>query len=197
MASSLAVKRVVSSASLLTRSLNPFLRQSAAALNGFDVDRRSNRPLHQRSDLFSSKGISDPFFWRRSLGQFSEYASVASGIDDGLNLGATGKDTNKKNVLRPLSPHLPIYKPQISSTTSILNRISGVYLSAYALAFYIVPMKLGSIYFSYGFFYQFLFHSSKLSLLSSEIAALALAYHACAGIRHLLMDVSGTVFPRK
>ncbi|KAL6494235.1 hypothetical protein OROGR_031035 [Orobanche gracilis] len=93
MATSQAVKRVVSSVSLVTRSLNPFLRQSAASLNGFDVDRRPIGPLHQRRDLFSLKGISDPFFWRRSFGQFSEYASVASGIGDGLNLGATGNDT--------------------------------------------------------------------------------------------------------
>ncbi|GFQ07620.1 succinate dehydrogenase cytochrome b560 subunit, partial [Phtheirospermum japonicum] len=106
--------------------------------------------------------------------------------DDDVSTKAAD-DTKKQNVLRPLSPHLPIYKPQLSSTTSILNRISGIYLTAYALSFYLVPVKMGSIYFSYEGFYQFLFYSSKLTLLSTEIAALAFAYHAYAGVRHLLM----------
>nr|AIG89870.1 hypothetical protein [Capsicum annuum] len=30
------------------------------------------------------------------------------------------------NILRPLSPHLPIYKPQLTSTFSISHRISEV-----------------------------------------------------------------------
>ncbi|KAL3623486.1 hypothetical protein CASFOL_029508 [Castilleja foliolosa] len=201
MASLVALKRLVSISS--SRSLNHLLRPAATSASSsiFDVDRRSDRPLHHRRGLSSFPDKFDPFFWRRSpsVGQSSEYSSVASGIDvkedDDVSTKAEG--TKKKNVLRPLSPHLPIYKPQLSSTTSILNRISGIYLTAYALSFYLVPVKMGSIYFSYEGFYQFLFYSSKLTVLSTEIAALAFAYHAYAGVRHLLMDVSGTVFPRK
>ena len=37
-------------------------------------------------------------------------------------------------------------------------------------------------------FYQFLFYSSKLIPISVEIAALALSYHLCNGVRHLLTD---------
>ncbi|GER25769.1 succinate dehydrogenase subunit 3 [Striga asiatica] len=191
MASSRALKRLLSSS---TRSLNPFLRQSAAL---YDALNASDRPLDHRRHFSSSPGGFDPFSWRRSMsmGQSSQYSSVSYGIGD---VAHTGKEEKpKKNVLRPLSPHLPIYKPQLSSTTSILNRISGVYLSAYFLGFYLVPIKLGAVSFSYEGFYQFLFYSSKLSLLSTEIAALAFAYHAYAGVRHLLMDVSGTVFSRK
>ncbi|KAL3625135.1 hypothetical protein CASFOL_030589 [Castilleja foliolosa] len=202
MASSLALKRLLSISS--SRSLNHFLRPAAASAlsNVSDVDRRTDRPLHFRRGLSSFPDKFDPFFWRRSVsaGQFSEYSSVASVTDvkeDDDDVSMKADDTKKKNVLRPLSPHLPIYKPQLSSTTSILNRISGVYLTAYALSFYLVPVKMGSIYFSYEGFYQFLFYSSKFTLLSTEIAALAFAYHAYAGVRHLLMDVSGTVFPRK
>ncbi|CAA0843246.1 Succinate dehydrogenase subunit 3-1-mitochondrial [Striga hermonthica] len=190
MASSRALKRLLSSS---TRSPNPFLRQSAASCDALNA---SDRLLDHRRH-FSSSGGFDPFSWRRrmSMGQSSQYSSVSYGIGD---VADTNKEeSQKKNVLRPLSPHLPIYKPQLSSTTSILNRISGVYLSAYLLGFYLVPIKLGAVSFSYEGFYQFLFYSSKLSLLSTEIAALAFAYHAYAGVRHLLMDVSGTVFPRK
>ncbi|CAA0841689.1 Succinate dehydrogenase subunit 3-1-mitochondrial [Striga hermonthica] len=91
----------------------------------------------------------DPFSWRRNMiiGQSSQYSTVAVEIGD---VADTCKEENlKKHVLRPLSPHLPIYKPQLSSTTSILNRISGVYLTAYVLGFYLVPIKLGSVSFSY------------------------------------------------
>ncbi|KAF9589588.1 hypothetical protein IFM89_025871 [Coptis chinensis] len=33
--------------------------------------------------------------------------------------------TKRKNILRPLSPHLPIYKPHLTSTFSIFRRISA------------------------------------------------------------------------
>nr|XP_027103804.1 uncharacterized protein LOC113725040 isoform X2 [Coffea arabica] len=54
MALSLALKRLVSSNSLLSRSLNPLLRPAASAASSsvFDVvDRRSDRPLDHRREL--------------------------------------------------------------------------------------------------------------------------------------------------
>jgi succinate dehydrogenase cytochrome b556 subunit len=33
-------------------------------------------------------------------------------------------------INRPLSPHLTIYKPQLTSTLSIFHRISGAFLGA-------------------------------------------------------------------
>ncbi|XP_027158603.1 uncharacterized protein LOC113780844 [Coffea eugenioides] len=54
MALSLALKRLVSSSSLLSRSLNPLLRPAASAASSsvFDVvDRRSDRPLDHRLEL--------------------------------------------------------------------------------------------------------------------------------------------------
>ncbi|MBA0836111.1 hypothetical protein Goarm_008349 [Gossypium armourianum] len=39
-----------------------------------------------------------------------------------------GSKTRESN-LRPLSPHLPIYKPQLSATLSITNRISSAFLA--------------------------------------------------------------------
>ncbi|GFQ00756.1 hypothetical protein PHJA_002219500 [Phtheirospermum japonicum] len=68
----------------------------------------------------------DPFFWRRSvsMGQFNEFSSsvAASGTgvkeDDDDDVSTKAADeTKKKNVLHPLSLHLSIYKPQLSSTT--------------------------------------------------------------------------------
>ena len=37
---------------------------------------------------------------------------------------------------RPLSPHLQIYKPQITSVLSISHRISGVFLSLGLIAIF-------------------------------------------------------------
>ncbi|CAL0328955.1 unnamed protein product [Lupinus luteus] len=87
---------------------------------------------------------------------------------------------------RPLSPHLPVYQPQLSSTLSIFNRISGAILATVILLFYMIYMKVGLISLSYESFYQFLFYSSKLNLLAVEISGLALSYHLYAGIRHLV-----------
>ena len=36
--------------------------------------------------------------------------------------------------LRPLSPNIQIYRPQLTSVLSIANRISGIVLSLYAVA---------------------------------------------------------------
>ncbi|PSR84091.1 Succinate dehydrogenase cytochrome b560 subunit like [Actinidia chinensis var. chinensis] len=39
------------------------------------------------------------------------------------------------NILRPLSPHLPIYKPQLTSTFPISHRISGAFLATNVVVF--------------------------------------------------------------
>nr|WRW54459.1 succinate dehydrogenase subunit 3 [Microcos paniculata] len=101
-----------------------------------------------------------------------------------------------KNILRPLSPHLPIYKPQLTSTFPISHRISGAFLATIVLFFYLLCLKMGLIFFTYTNFYQFLFYSSRLLLISVEIAALALSYHLYNGVRHLLTDFSGFLFLR-
>ena len=107
---------------------------------------------------------------------------------------------NKKiyimNILRPLSPHLPFYKPQLTSTFPISHRISGAFLATIVLFFYLLFLKIGLICFTYDNFYKFFFYSSKLILISVEITALALSYHLFNGVRHLLTDFSGFIFLR-
>ena len=102
----------------------------------------------------------------------------------------------RMNILRPLSPHLPIFKPQLTSTFPIFHRISGAFLATLVLFFYIICLKMGWICFTYENFYQFFFYSSKLILISVEITALALSYHLYNGVRHLLTDFSGFLFLR-
>lgn len=97
-----------------------------------------------------------------------------------------GRTTDGRTVRRPLSPHLQIYKPQITSVLSIFHRITGVALSAGTLllvwwlvaaatsdsAFATVSMVVGS-------------WVGKLVLFGWT---LALWYHFCAGVRHLGWD---------
>lgn len=68
------------------------------------------------------------------------------------------------NILRPLSPHLPIYKPQLTSTFPISHRISGAFLATIVFFFDLLCLKIGLICFTYESVYQFFFYSSKLIL---------------------------------
>nr|YP_010930487.1 succinate dehydrogenase subunit 3 [Rheum palmatum]WKL06586.1 succinate dehydrogenase subunit 3 [Rheum palmatum] len=99
------------------------------------------------------------------------------------------------NILRPLSPHLPIYKPQLTSTFPISHRISGAFLATIVLFFYLLCLKIGLICLTYNNFYKFFFYSSKLILISVEMTALALSYHLYNGVRHLLADFYFSGFP--
>ncbi|XP_020234203.1 succinate dehydrogenase subunit 3-1, mitochondrial [Cajanus cajan] len=88
---------------------------------------------------------------------------------------------------RPLSPHLPLYQPQLSSTLSIFNRVAGAALAGVILLFYMIYIKMGLISLTFESFYQFIFYSSKLNLLVMEISALAVTYHLYSAIRHLFL----------
>ncbi|KAL2328349.1 hypothetical protein Fmac_021776 [Flemingia macrophylla] len=93
----------------------------------------------------------------------------------------------KPSGFRPLSPHLPLYQPQLSSTLSIFNRVAGAALAGVMLLFYMIYMKMGLVSLTFDSFYQFIFYSSKLNLLVMEISALAVTYHLYSAIRHLFL----------
>lgn len=140
----------------------------------------------QASPSFSP--VSRPDFANPSFARYFSTAATKN-LDNEINVGKgeTNVDDHK-NVLRPLSPHLLIYRPQSNSTLSILHRVSGMYLTGTYLLFSLVYMKMGSICFTYPSFYQAVFYSSKLHTLSLEIAALAFTYYVYHGIRHRSMD---------
>jgi len=97
-----------------------------------------------------------------------------------------GRNSEGKLVRRPLSPHLQVYKPQISSTTSIFHRITGVALSAgtILLVAWLVAAAAGDSAFSV---VQAIF-ASWIGMLVLFGFTLALFYHFCNGIRHLSWD---------
>tara|TARA_B110000014_G_C20002066_1_gene519295 strand:- start:356 stop:757 length:402 start_codon:yes stop_codon:yes gene_type:complete len=87
---------------------------------------------------------------------------------------------------RPLSPHLQVYKPQITSVLSISHRISGVFLSLglLTMSLFIVLLALGKD----SFFLWILFSSSFLGEVILFGWVFALSFHMFNGIRHLFWD---------
>ncbi|MDX2050509.1 MAG: succinate dehydrogenase, cytochrome b556 subunit [Rickettsiaceae bacterium] len=95
---------------------------------------------------------------------------------------ATKQELHSK---RPLSPHLSIYKPQITSILSIFHRLTGVGL-------YIAVMSLSWLFIWHVFFpkceiVKYIINLTIFSLCI-KLASLALFYHFFNGIRHLFWD---------
>jgi len=87
---------------------------------------------------------------------------------------------------RPLSPHLQVYRPQLTSVLSILHRLTGVFLAlgTLLLVWWLVGAASGPEAFAaaQGFIGSWL---GYLLLLGWSVA---LFYHLCNGIRHLAWD---------
>ncbi len=92
---------------------------------------------------------------------------------------------NKKT--HPLSPHLTIYKPQITSIMSISHRISGFFQSIGTLLIFIYMVFL----FAGEQYYNLIniFFSNFLGKLFLFFYILSICYHFCNGIRHLIWDL--------
>jgi succinate dehydrogenase / fumarate reductase cytochrome b subunit len=87
---------------------------------------------------------------------------------------------------RPLSPHLQIYRWQLTSVLSILHRASGIALGAGAI---LIVWWLGAASDgpeAYTAFQSFI--GSWFGLLLLFGWSVALFYHLCNGIRHLWWD---------
>ena len=93
-------------------------------------------------------------------------------------------DVNRGN--RPLSPHLSIYCPQLTSMTSILTRITGnaLLLAALMIVWWFLAAATSPEYFALadGLI------TSWFGDLIMVLSLWALWYHSLAGIRHLIWD---------
>ncbi|MEL6300223.1 MAG: succinate dehydrogenase, cytochrome b556 subunit [Pseudomonadota bacterium] len=87
---------------------------------------------------------------------------------------------------RPLSPHLSAYKFRITSTLSILHRMTGVALSAGTLLFVAWLIAIASGGESYDQFGAIL--GSIIGKVVIAGFVYALFYHLSNGIRHLFWD---------
>ncbi|MDC0739045.1 succinate dehydrogenase, cytochrome b556 subunit [Cognatishimia sp. SS12] len=93
-------------------------------------------------------------------------------------------DVNRGN--RPLSPHLTVYRPQLTSMTSILTRITGNAMLVSALLivwwFLAAAASEGAYNVANGVL------TSWFGDLVMALSVLGLWYHTLAGIRHLIWD---------
>ncbi|MCB9948831.1 MAG: succinate dehydrogenase, cytochrome b556 subunit [Rhodospirillaceae bacterium] len=87
---------------------------------------------------------------------------------------------------RPLSPHLQVYRPQITSVLSIVHRLTGVALcvGTLLLVWWLVAAAAGPDAFeaAQGFI------GSIFGRLILFGWSWALLYHLCNGVRHLVWD---------
>lgn len=93
------------------------------------------------------------------------------------------KNKNSKN---PISPHLQIYKPQITSILSISHRISGVFLSLGLICMFgfVTLLSLGENYYIIWLW----FSNSILGEIILMGWVVALIFHMLNGVRHLFWD---------
>ena len=92
---------------------------------------------------------------------------------------------NKNN--KPLSPHLTIYKPQITSVMSITHRATGVFQSLgtlFILTYFFSVVLNEDFYKIFEYFIE-----SYVGKTFLFFYLLSLCYHLCNGIRHLLWDL--------
>ena len=87
---------------------------------------------------------------------------------------------------RPLSPHLQVYRPELTSVLSIVHRITGVALSVglLLLVCWLLAVASGAAF--YDAVQAFNAHWFGRILLFGW--TFALFYHLCNGIRHLVWD---------
>ena len=87
---------------------------------------------------------------------------------------------------RPMSPHLQVYRPQLTSVLSIMNRMSGIAISfgTLLLVWWLVAAASGPGPFNT---VQW-FLSSWLGLIVLFGWTVALLYHFFGGLRHLAWD---------
>lgn len=87
---------------------------------------------------------------------------------------------------RPLSPHLQVYRPQITSTLSILHRLTGIALAigTLLLTWWLAALAGGPEAFAAA--QDFI--GSLIGRLLLFGWSFALFYHLCNGIRHLAWD---------
>lgn len=91
-----------------------------------------------------------------------------------------------KPLVRPLSPHLGIYRPQYTSMLSILHRITGVALSVGSLLLVYWLLAAASGPARYAESQEFF--TSLWAQIAIAAWVFSFCYHFLNGIRHLVWD---------
>lgn len=88
---------------------------------------------------------------------------------------------------RPVSPHLGIYKPQLTSILSICHRLTGLFLAAGLplLSWWLADLAFGKLHFECALYYL----KTPLGAIFIGGMIMSLYYHFFNGIRHLVWDI--------
>ena len=91
-----------------------------------------------------------------------------------------------KSVRRPLSPHLQIYRPQLTSVLSIMHRMTGMTLAVgqFMLVVWLVTLITSPEWFEC---YQRFWHHPVGTFVLMGLS-FSFFYHLMNGLRHLLWD---------
>ena len=121
----------------------------------------------------------------------------APGLNRAVERPANGPDRRGERVAeqssgngaraRPISPHLTIYRPQLTSVLSILHRMTGVILASGAamLCAWLLTAAAGERYYAWTEW----FLTSWLGYALLAAWSWCLFYHLCNGVRHLFWDM--------
>jgi len=95
--------------------------------------------------------------------------------------------TRERAQTRPLSPHLQVYRWQITMTMSILHRATGVALTvgALGLAWWLLALAAGGDQYAHAA----ALIASPVGLVLLFGFSLSLVYHLLNGLRHLMWDM--------
>ena len=101
-------------------------------------------------------------------------------------MASEAQTKTSSHAKRPLSPHLQVYKPQLTSIMSIIHRGSGVALCAGAVLIAVGLLALADGYESWTYF------RAQCGTLFGKLVItaflLSLVYHWLNGLRHLGWD---------
>lgn len=98
------------------------------------------------------------------------------------------QDKNKR-LSRPMSPHLGIYKWEITMIMSISHRTTGLIMTGGLYSFAIGMMALPGSFPYYLSLIQAMHLGAPLIYAAKFLIAFPLMFHSCAGIRHLVWDL--------
>jgi succinate dehydrogenase (ubiquinone) cytochrome b560 subunit len=102
----------------------------------------------------------------------------------------------KQRLNRPVSPHLGIYRPQITWYGSILNRITGCLMSGTFYVFgaaYLIAPYAGWHLESAVIAAAFAKWPVILQFLTKSVLAWPFTYHTFNGVRHLVWDSASMI----
>ncbi|KAK0079190.1 hypothetical protein PV325_001609 [Microctonus aethiopoides] len=134
---------------------------------------RNNLNAHQFRGLFTSK----------SLG-----ISTTAQERFAVEVCETHAQRNER-LKRPLSPHLTIYKLQLTTTLSITHRATGIALAYYAMGAGLTELLLPGGFNCFIESVDALCLSTPILFMGKLMIALPATFHYFNGIRHLCWDL--------